>query len=158
MVVIHERAEGLSLGPVGTEDLRAARRSLRDQIARLERQLADCVVSAFPFTALEFGVAGPGGPRLLSLGELETLRDSLAERVADARRRLDERGEEEERNRVLLERMLAEPHRYKFHRLPNSAVGGGGCGVWQVKPRLGLIGMLAGWWHVKLSSGCPLAT
>jgi hypothetical protein len=27
-----------------------------------------------------------------------------------------------------------------------------------VRPRLGLIGMLAGWWHVKLSSGCPLAT
>lgn len=31
-------------------------------------------------------------------------------------------------------------------------------GVWQVRPRLGLIGMLAGWWHVKLSSGCPLVT
>ena len=22
----------------------------------------------------------------------------------------------------------------------------------------GIIGMLMGWWHVKLSSGCPLAT
>jgi len=37
-------------------------------------------------------------------------------------------------------------------------LGEGGCGVYQVRPRLGLIGMLAGWWHVKLSSGCPLAT
>ena len=35
--------------------------------------------------------------------------------------------------------------------------GDGGCGVYQVRPRLGIIGMLAGWWHVKLSSGCPLA-
>jgi hypothetical protein len=26
-----------------------------------------------------------------------------------------------------------------------------------VRPRLGLIGMLMGWWQVKLSSGCPLA-
>jgi hypothetical protein len=25
-----------------------------------------------------------------------------------------------------------------------------------VRPRLGLIGMLMGWWQVKLSSGCPL--
>jgi len=35
-------------------------------------------------------------------------------------------------------------------------VGEPGCGVWQVRPRLGLIGMLMGWWQVKLSSGCPL--
>jgi hypothetical protein len=27
-----------------------------------------------------------------------------------------------------------------------------------VRPRLGLIGMLMGWWQVKLSSGCPLAS
>jgi hypothetical protein len=26
-----------------------------------------------------------------------------------------------------------------------------------VRPRLGLIGMLCGWWQVKLSSGCPLS-
>ena len=37
-------------------------------------------------------------------------------------------------------------------------IGEPGCGVWQVRPRLGLIGMLMGWWEVKLSSGCPLAT
>jgi hypothetical protein len=30
--------------------------------------------------------------------------------------------------------------------------------VWHVRPRLGLVGMLAGWWQVKLSSGCPLAS
>ncbi len=34
----------------------------------------------------------------------------------------------------------------------------GGCGAYQVRPRLGIIGMCMGWWHVKLSSGCPLAT
>ena len=34
-------------------------------------------------------------------------------------------------------------------------IGEGGCGVWEVRPRLGLIGMLSGWWQVKLSSGCP---
>ena len=58
---------------------------------------------------------------------------------------------------MLLERMLLEPGRYKFMRLANADLGEGGCGVWQVRPRLGIVGMLAGWWQVKLSSGCPLA-
>jgi hypothetical protein len=42
-------------------------------------------------------------------------------------------------------------------RVANRDLGENGCGVWQVRPRLGLIGMLMGWWQVKLSSGCPLA-
>ena len=71
---------------------------------------------------------------------------------------LEARGAEVERNRVLLERMLLEPKRYKFARLHRADVDMGGCGAWQVRPRLGLIGMLMGWWQVKLSSGCPLAT
>ena len=54
--------------------------------------------------------------------------------------------------------MLLEPGRYKFVRVANRDLGEGGCGVWQVRPRLGLIGMLMGWWQVKLSSGCPLAS
>ncbi len=61
------------------------------------------------------------------------------------------------RARELLERMRLEPGRYKFVRLPVRDLGEGGCGVWEVRPRLGLIGMLAGWWQLKLSSGCPLA-
>ena len=36
-------------------------------------------------------------------------------------------------------------------------VGEPGCGRWHSRPRLGLIGMLMGWWRVKVSSGCPLA-
>ena len=40
--------------------------------------------------------------------------------------------------------MKLEPGRYRFVRLPVSDLGQGGCGVWQVRPRLGLIGMLAG--------------
>ena len=54
-----------------------------------------------------------------------------------------------------LERMLFEPKRYKFARLHRADVDMGGCGAWQVRPRLGLIGMLMGWWRVKISSGCP---
>ena len=70
---------------------------------------------------------------------------------------LAERGERQEASRVLLERMLLEPGRHSFVRVATADLGEGGCGVWQVRPRLGLIGMLMGWWQVKLSSGCPLA-
>lgn len=140
-------------------DEAAARRALRDQVARLERQLADAVVASFPQTRLDIAPQGGGGvPRLLSLAELEAERDSLHERLRRARGVLERRGAEVERNRVLLERMLLEPRRYKFARMHRADVDMGGCGAWQVRPRLGLIGMLMGWWQVKLSSGCPLAT
>ena len=84
-------------------DERAARRTLRRQIASLERQLSDAFLTAFSMR--EFGLhreSPAAEPRLLDLGEP-------------------------------------------------------GCGAWEVRPRLGLIGMLMGWWQVKLSSGCPLA-
>ena len=94
---------------------------------------------------------------MLSLGELEDLRDRLSIKLAQARAQLAERADREEHNRRLLERMLLEPGRYRFVRIANADLGEGGCGVWHVRPRLGLIGMLCGWWQVKLSSGCPLA-
>ena len=115
-------------------------------------------VSAFPDGGVHSAIPAPGGPRALTLGELERIRDGLADRVAQARAVLDERGERQEASRALLERMLLEPGRYKFVRVANRDLGEGGCGVWHVRPRLGLIGMLMGWWQVKLSSGCPLAS
>jgi len=94
-------------------DERSARADLRAQIATLEGR----------------GGRAPatGGPRLLSLGELERE----------------------------LERMVADPGAHRWARVPLVALGEPGCGAYVVRPRLGLIGMLAGWWEVKLSSGCP---
>jgi hypothetical protein len=143
--------------PATTVDEAAARRALRLQIRRLERQLGDAFVSAFPRTPVDVRVAGSDGPRVLGLGELEAQRDALAERLRETRAVLEARGAEVEANRVLLERMLAHPRRYKFARLHRADVELGGCGAYQVRPRLGIIGMLMGWWQVKLSSGCPLA-
>ena len=140
-------------------DEHRARRNLRDQVARLELELQHTLVSAFPRTGLDVSLA-PGraaGPRVLSLGELEDLRDRLSTKLAQARAQLAERADREEHNCRLLERMLLEPGRYRFVRIANADLGEGGCGVWHVRPRLGLIGMLCGWWQVKLSSGCPLA-
>ena len=161
MVLIdpHAHAQDLTLGLVAEPDEKAARRTLREQIARLEARLADCMATAFPTReALPVAVAGARGPRVLGIAELERVRDELAGRLAEAQHELTARAIAQERARVRLERMLLAPGRHKFERVAAAELGEGGCGVYQVRPRLGLIGMLAGWWHVKLSSGCPLAT
>ena len=140
-------------------DERAARRDLRDQVARLERELQQTLVTSFPRTGLDVTLTPRrmAGPRVLSLGELEELRDRLSDKLAHARADLRARVDREEECRRLLERMLLEPGRYRFVKVANADLGEGGCGGWHVRPRLGLIGMLCGWWQVKLSSGCPLA-
>jgi hypothetical protein len=137
----------------------AARQTLRAQVAKLELELANIVASGFPFIRPNLSARREesfGGPRMLTLAELERSRDRLAMRVREASEQSSRRMELEGRARELLADMKLEPGSYKFVRLPAVNVGEKGCGVWQVRPRLGLIGMLAGWWHVKLSSGCPL--
>jgi len=135
---------------------RAARKSLRTQIAGLERQLAEAFVTAYTMGGLEHPPAYSAQPRLLDLGELEQVRDALAERLRAARMRISERADEQAANRLYLERMLLEPGKYRFARVSREDLGEPGCGAWHVRPRLGLIGMMMGWWQVKLSSGCPL--
>jgi hypothetical protein len=138
-------------------DEQAARRSLREQIARLERELGAVLASSSPGLVPNVAVPAHGGPRLLALGHLEALRDTMADRLREARAALAAHAEAHRRNRELVERMMLEPARYKFVRVSREDIGERGCGGWEVRPRLGLIGMLAGWWEVKLSSGCPLA-
>ena len=138
-------------------DESGARRALRGQIAKLERDLADAFVTAYSMGGLEPATAsGRHDPRLLDLGELERVRDELAERLHCARVTIAQRAEAQAANRLYLERILMEPAKHRFARVSCRDLGEPGCGVWQVRPRLGLIGMLMGWWQVKLSSGCPL--
>ena len=144
--------------PRTVPDERPARRTLLEQISRLETELAGLFCSTWPRKGFEWDVPARGGPRLLSLPELEELRDDLADRVAHARRALSDRTYVEEQNRRLIEEMLLEPERHKWIRVGNEDIGEPGCKHWHVRPRLGLIGMLAGWWRVVVSSGCPLAT
>jgi hypothetical protein len=125
---------------IPTVDEAAARAELRRQIAFLEARGGR-------------GNGGGGGPRLLSLGELEAVRDALLPRTSkcvpqgpqgwtfDAERRL--------------ERMFADPAKHRRDSISLAELGLPGCGVYRVKPRLGIIGMLAGWWQITLSSGCP---
>jgi hypothetical protein len=134
-----------------------ARRELRRQIGRLERELSQLVAEGFGRVAIESAVPPPAaGPRIAGLGELELIRDALAGRIADARVALAERARLETENRELLQRMLSTPHDYKWVRVSRADVGEPGCGHWHSRPVLGPIGMLMGWWRVKVSSGCPL--
>ena len=135
-----------------------ARADLRRQIARLERELGELFASAFPRPGLEWHVGAAGGPRVLSTGELERIRDALAARLRDVQAELGRRGEVEEGNRLLLESMIAEPDRHRWVIVSNEDIGEPGCRHWHSRPRWGILGMLLNWWRVRVSSGCPLAT
>jgi hypothetical protein len=74
-------------------------------------------------------------------GDLEAAAAAQHARQADARREL--------------ERMLADPPAHRWRKLTNADLGLPGCGAYHVRPRAGLLGMLMGWWQVKMSSGCP---
>lgn len=141
------------------EDHRSARVELRRQIARMERELGELFATTFPRLGIEWTVGlAVGGPRILGIGELERVRDALADRLAAARAEIARRADEEQASRELVERMIADPAEYRWVRVRNEDVGEPGCKHWHSRPRWGLIGMFMGWWRVKLSSGCPLAT
>ena len=145
--------------PVTTApDERSARRDLLEQVARLESELAALFCSAYPRGGFDWRVPSRGGPRVLSLAELERLRDDLAERLHDVRRTLSDRTWVEEQNRRLIEEMMLEPERHRWVRVGNEDIGEPGCKHWHVRPRWGILGMMLNWWRVRISSGCPLGT
>src|SRR5947209_19013218 len=76
------RREELDEVPVGLRvgvdvDEAAARRQLREQIARLESELSSLFCSVYPRTGFDWGVGRRARPRLLSLNEPAQLRDLL---------------------------------------------------------------------------------
>jgi len=146
------------LVPRTTPEERPARHTLLEQIGKLETELAALFCSTWPRHGFQFGVASRGGPRLLTLVELEELRDDLARRVQDGRRALSDRTWVEEQNRCRIEEMLLAPEQHKWVRIGNEDIGEPGCHHWHVRPRFGPLGMLMNWWRVRISSGCPLAT
>ena len=147
----------LPLAPVRELDEAAARRTLRAQIAKLERELGNAVCSAYPRIELTSFAAGFAGPRLLGIAELEALRDELSDRLKEVRTGISHDVERQSASRLLIERMLLDPGRYKWVRVTGADIGENVCKSWHVRPRLGIVGMMMGWWQVKISSGCPLA-
>src|SRR3954462_10581741 len=156
MPALLKREEFAGLGIGGDE--RRARLELRRQISRLEAELGSLFGEAFGHTEVPHRVeAVAATPRVLDLGQLEAVRDELADRAAEARRALVERKQVEDENRALVRKMIAAPEDFKWVRVSREELGLPGCGHWHSRPRLGPIGMLMGWWRVKVSSGCPLA-
>ncbi|MDX6652356.1 MAG: hypothetical protein QOJ38_1137 [Solirubrobacterales bacterium] len=149
--------DGFGGGPavVDADRDRLIRRELRRQIVRMERELGELLSAAFPRRGMHWEIAAAGGPRILGIAELEQVRDALALQVGAAHGQLNARLEIEERNRDLLEEMVRAPQRYRWLRVSNQDIGEPGCKHWHAKPKLGPIGMLMGWWRVKISSGCP---
>ena len=147
--------------PIGLRvevDERLARVELRRQVGHLERELAGLLAEAFGRVELDYRVGALAmEPRVLDLGELERLRDELSDRVAAAQRTLREQDRLETGNRELLRQMIASPADFKWVQVSRDDIGVPGCGHWHSRPRLGPIGMLMGWWRVKVSSGCPLS-
>src|ERR1700690_581398 len=111
--VVEVQIDARALGAPGRSaecDERSARRSLRAQISRLERELSDSFVTAFEMRGTpELPPALYAEPRLLDLGELERVRDELIVRLRDARAAITRRADEQAAKRVLLKRMLLEP-------------------------------------------------
>jgi hypothetical protein len=156
MPALLRREDVVGLG-IGVDE-RQARLELRRQISRLEAELSSLFGEAFGHTEIPHRLDGGAPvPRVLDLGELEAVRDQLADRVAEARAAIAAQSAVETRNRELLDEMLAAPAMFKWLRISRDDLGEPGCGHWHSRPVLGPIGMLMGWWRVKVSSGCPLA-
>jgi hypothetical protein len=140
---------------------RDARRTLRGQIAQLERELVEQRCSSWPRSTTGADAPGreqpaeAGGPRLLSLGELERMRDDLVAGLSSERRALAGRTLAEDDGRRLREELILDPAAHPGARVTNAEVGEGGCGAVRSEPAGGLLGMLMGWWRVIVSSGCP---
>ena len=140
----------------GTETL-ASRRGLREQVTDLQERLRGVLEADWSPDALAAAGVRPVAevPRLLDLGELETVRDDLVGALGAVRDAVHARQERHAANRALLERMYADPDSYRGRRLTTDDLGLPGCCRWSVSPVLGVVGRLSGWWRVKVSSGCP---
>lgn len=143
----------VELPDVGTEaDEAAARRELRRQIARLEAELA-----AYPEARSKHDRHPLLRPKahVAGFAELSATRDEMIALLREARRQAELRGKREARSRGRRERILGDPEAHRWERVGNDECGDPGCGELRAVPRFGPIGAVAGWWRVKVSSGCP---
>ena len=108
---------------------REVRHQLRRQIARLESDLPPGA-----------GHGAAGGARLLSVGELERVRDDLVRRIHERR---FAGGEEQDRARRLREEMWLHPRAHFGRAVSNEQLGEPGCTRWRC------------WFRLTVSGGCP---
>lgn len=145
-------AESAPPDPSLPSDRRAARRTLREQIARLEAELA----SYQRELAREEPPTGRGdAAHIAGVEELERTRDALLDRLAEAREAAARRERGRAGARARLDAMVADPASRKWDTVSAPELGEPGCATYSVAPA-GPLGALMRWWRVKVSSGCPL--
>ena len=139
----------------GTEapaDAAAARRTLQNQIATLEAQLAPYPEER---TKEEDMPEAAAPPRVVGIDELEETRDELVKRLKRAQQAAKKQSAHYDAARGRLEQMVADPSSHKWEIVDREETGEKGCGRYEVRPAWGPVGALMNWWRVKLSSGCP---
>ena len=134
---------------------RAQRREFMRHIERLERELQQVLCALTPANRRMLASVSTARPHLLSLAELELVRDGLLADLSRAEETLATQVHSRREKRILLKRMTEEPVKFRWARVTTIDLGELGCQSWEVVPKLGPVGMLANWWRVRISSGCP---
>ena len=124
-------------------------------IESLERELQQVVTALTPANRRRLITPSSARPHLLSLAELEIVRAGLAAELGRAQETLAGQIHTRRNKRMLLKRMTEEPVKFHWARVTTIDLGEHGCRSWEVVPKLGPVGMLANWWRVRISSGCP---
>jgi hypothetical protein len=133
----------------------AQRLEFMRHIERLELDLQQVLAALTPRNRPMPSSANKARPHLLSMTELELVRDALAIELGHAELALSTQTRTRREKRSLLKRMTEEPVKFRWAKVTTVDLGEPGCRSWEVVPKLGPVGMLANWWRVRISSGCP---
>jgi len=154
---LHDSFEPHAIGPTALENsagLEQRAEFLRN-IESLERELQQVITALTAANRRMYTVPSAARPHLLSLAELEIVRDGLAAELDRAQETLAAQIHTRREKRMLLKRMTEEPVKFRWARVTTVDLGEPGCRSWEVVPKLGPVGMLANWWRIRISSGCP---
>ena len=154
-VAAHVGASVRGTGGAPWIDEAGARTALRDQIGRIEAELAAYSRDLPGPDPAELPITAPD-PHIASVGELEASRDSLVDRLAAARRAAGKRTHSELEARALRDAILVDPGAHRGRAVSAREAGEPGCTTWESAPRFGPLGILMSWWRVRVSGGCPL--
>lgn len=138
-------------------DPAALRTELREQISRLEAELAAYAWHDPAAPAPKRARGGEPVGRVIGVEELERTRSELIDRLRRLRGEAEKRGARAEAAMAHVAEMVRDPGAHRWEMVTSEATEDPGCKNWRVVPAWGPVGAIMGWWRVKVSSGCPLA-
>lgn len=133
----------------------AGRHEFYAQIATHERELSAALAKLEPRRRPRPSTTAATRPHLLSGQELESTRDDLVARISDVQGLVALQSAARSGARALLKRMTDVPADFRWATVTTKDLGSTECREWQSVPVLGPIGILANWWRIRISSGCP---